>query len=1238
MFFVPKCNTCFLFVLGDLKSYPCSVCNTTFKSAKTRQRHMKTKHIFPAAANRSLPAGFQREQVTPVITPISISQPTLLQLEASGPLQKVDANIDTEQIRRLIESLGNVQKVNQVVILGQVPPHAPPLEVQQISQGTEGVTLNLNPPQIDFMGVKEPECKTVELDSLNNHCDPMEQTIILEPITPDGQLETAPFSELGSHMAAAENPELTLDHTEQTERPEGEVSPQVLQQPDISVFQSDPMEHMICQNEQDLEQTVILELTPALIPTVELEQFQTMPQNVFLPSTGITTTESVQTPGQVLDEMINDASNVNPLIPTLPVAMELPPSQNGEQDDPPCLFVPVDALKQTTSEAKIHPKEEVSLKMQKAKKDPTHSALDSAAPLETKEHAVQEASKDESTDQERSQQTTSKQDQSEETSLENLALESQKNQEQVGNMSESVEPAAEEESQSQPEAKKLSQISELPLNVMSAQELVKVRKRKSARAFYFQGYKQDLAGSLYEDFSIYAAPVKRQRTKKSHLVVKFGPQNKDKKNKKQKKPSQPHRTMQEEVLRGKKPAIHLSKKKVSPQKKEIKGKKDKKGGPSVSAAKLKAVASIQEPQLKQHREDSRKNKKQKGAAREDMNSVSDEASPVSKKKKVKLIKRDQPKIAKVGRVKDISARKVKDKLKTSTASAVQTGQHVTEDSLLLLKGHKQPQLKVYKLDPLKASGNTPEDTPDDSQTMFGQGKDKLKHPTCASVIDPKSESKKKVGRPKKSPKVLSLLSSKKTSLQPSESLPTKPKTTRKRKYSPKVETEGVITSSHSKRALECQDCGERFSDVSSLQKHKTKVHVVESPGLTYTNGNIFEGVSRLDLYQLPQQQDKAIGLMNASTGWDTEPEMGEIALEDRERSVSFPSLIPSPSLPLPPLDVEIDTYEDKAGCTKESDHESSSEQIINRDPLHVQSEPSFSTSAMAYSLETGDPLASDIDKDGEHKKTGSEVQSPLDEDIKEDLLMEVDLVTVGEQNERDNLAPLEDKIQQNESVESCSSEAGRTNKLPEQVTEDTAEKTFTSQTVSCSTHQEEFKEEEEEVLVQKKKEGKGNVMRGAAKSGVRGTGRLKRNMVSKKLSAEVTVTGTGSGKEQDECQVVYENYPITSDSEIAEDGTTTGIIEAKNATMSARSEKPPEKLVVFEAESNTTGVEKVMSEGEHDREKSPVIILERVITTTPRADADIGPYLKPTMNNKKHVSNNELTHFSTGEGCRGLTL
>lgn len=1198
---------------------------------------MKTKHnVLPAAASNALPAGQQVKQSTPIITPISICQSALLQVEPNGPLQKVDANIDTEQIRRLIESLGNVQKVNQVVILGQVPPHAPPLEVQQISQLAEPMNLNLNPPQIDFMGLKQTESRTLVLDPSNNPCDSMEHTIILEPITPDGQLENPSFAELGTHIAAGENVELTLVSTEQTERPEGEVMHQILQQPDISAIQSDPIDQMVCQNEEvvlkeDLEQTVILELTPALIPTMELEQSQIIPENEIPSSSLVPTTELEKTPDHTV---INDQTSLSapPLLHT--VELELTPLQREQQDLPPCPFVPPDTLTQASSESETNPKEQDDLQMQTVSLDQVHPVMDKAAPQDT---------------QEKTNQVPFEQEPSEK-----LLLDSKDGEEQVGNLSEVEVPSTKEEVPSQLETKQVPQISELPVNVMSAQELVKVRKRKPARAFIFQGYMQELVGSIHrDDLQIDAPPAKRQRRKKSHLVVKFGPQSKDKKNKKQKKPSRQCQSVQEDVMRGKTPPTNLSEKKIPSQKKGRKGKRDKKAGQLVSTTEIKSPAPTQGPQEQQIKEDTRKNKmkKQKEVATEVVPHIIEQknvGSPVFKKKKqAKIMQNDLPKNAKDGKQKKNLAREEKEK--TSTALTDIPGPHITQDALLLLKGHKQPQLKVYKLDTSKAAGKTQEASHHESQTMPQQSKDnRCKLPTSESTNNLTAEGKKKGGRPKKNQKALSLLSSLQVSHNPPETVPTKPKTTRKRKASSKVETEGVITSSHSKRALECKDCGERFSEVSSLQKHKAMVHIVESPGLTYTNGNIFEGVSGLDLYQPPKRHEK-VGVMNAATDWDTEPEMGEIALEDRDRSVSFPALIPSPSLPIPPLDIEMS--EDKGGSKTVADDQSHtlsevhspSDQMKNGTTHPNFTSVSLNTSNQTKSLETREHLTSDEDKqkDGMRKNTSSEseVQVTTDEDIKEDLLLEVDLVTVGDQNERDEPTSHEDTVSQSESDETGNTEGGSTG----QVGNETTEKSLTSQTVSCSTHQVEIKEEEEEILVQKKKGVKGAVTRNATRGKRRGTGRLRSDVISKRVLGGNTVREKESEKEQEECQVVYEQRPILSDSEINDEGETSTktcnpetipeLNGANKATapipslssMPTTLEESPEDQVVFELESVTTSVEEVMNERglqgqeEHNRDQSPGIILEKFLTSRQRATADKEVCLMTVRNNQRQV-------------------
>ncbi|XP_037836330.1 uncharacterized protein LOC108245979 isoform X2 [Kryptolebias marmoratus] len=1110
--------------------YPCSVCKATFKTPKTRQYHMKTKHKLAAASVAPL-SGPQSKQSSPIITPISVSQPSLLQLEPHGPLQRVDANIDTEQIRKLIESLGNVQKVNQVVILGQVPPNAPPLELQQVSEPTELVNMNLSPPQLDFIGLKQAESKTAELDP---SIDPMEQTIILEPITPDGQLENPSFSDLGSHVASGGHIELTLIGPEQTERHGGDVMHQIFQQPE------DVATPMVCQNELDelkenLEQTVILELTPALMPAMELDQTQSETLNEVASSSLVLNT----------DQEAPDQTAINEQKDSLPSP---PPVPTEQQDLCSSSFAPSDTQPPSKS------KEDSEME---------NVGLDQVPEVDKKTC-----------------------DQAKQDPIEELPAEGKNTPSEV--------PSAKDETNSQLQT---TQTSEFSVNVMSAQELVKVRKRKPARTFFFQGYMHDLL-----DFQFDAKPAKRQKTKKSHLVVKFGSQNKDKKSKKQKKQTQQHQPVREEPMKSRSPAKKLSEKKVQTPKKTGKGKKQKSGGNALSGGDVK-LPSTQTPQVQQAKKDAskKKMKKQKVAHSSEHKSA---ASPVFKKKKqAKVLQKDQPKGAKTEKAKEKPTKEQAEK-------AEEAGSHINQDALLLLKGHKQPQLKVYKLDPSKAPGQTPETSPHDSRTVSH---------TSKSADSFTADGKKKGGRAKKNQKALSLLSALKVSHPPPETAPAKPRTPRKRKAPSNVETEGVITSKH---ALECKNCGEKFNEVSSFQKHKMSAHVVESPRLMYTNGNIFEGVSGSDLFQRPKKNSKIVRVMKSPMDWDTEP---ETALEDRERSVSFPALIPSPSLPIPPQDAEMSTYEDQDGsktvADKQSypslDVQSPCNEIKSREAdLSVTSESSFFTSTPTQSSEMGEPLVSGEEDEEATKdpKAEPEGQGNTEEDFKEDLLLEVDLVTVGEQSERDDPVTRADSIDQNESSECCSSDSVGPNKHLEQVRNETPEKHLTSQTVSCSTHQMVVKEENEETLVQKRKEV-GN-----------------RDVTRETDHPEMDVIAVGDDykgmeleNEQDECQVVYEKHNVFPDLEMANHGTGTKtrpcneITDTKTSppaaslpSIPATLEKSPEKPVVFELASLSTSVDEMMSEGgaqgeednERESDQSPGNILERFLTSRQRAPAD----------------------------------
>uniref|UniRef100_A0A3P9NQ32 Uncharacterized LOC103478462 n=1 Tax=Poecilia reticulata TaxID=8081 RepID=A0A3P9NQ32_POERE len=1137
--------------------YICSVCKATFKSLRTRQQHLITKHKFDAITN-PFRAGLQN---TPLISPISISQPALLQVEPNGPLQKVDANIDTEQIRKLIESLGNVQKVNKVVILGQVPPNAPPLQVQQVSEPAAMFDLNLGPPQTDFTGLKPAGSKTLQLDTL---VSPMDQTIILEPITPEGQLETPSFSELGSHVAAEERVELTLIPAEQTERLKEAAVHQNFQRPEISPMNYDPS---VCQNEvadlkENLEQTFILELTPALMPAAELEQSQSEPQNGIISSSLVQSTEQ-ETPDPAPDDIVEDAKKtkipVPPLTPT--VELELTSTHPEEQDLSSCPSAPPETIIQAPSESEA--KENTDSDTEKV-------GLDQIPAINEK------------TTEKDKQDVCEKFPAEDKSSL-------------------STDPQVVALSKLETEGDQ--QKSELPVSVMSAQELVKVRKRKPARTFFFQGYMHDLVGSIYrDDFQIDAKPAKRQRTKKSCLVVKFGPQGKDKKSKKQKKPEQEQTQTQDNLIKSKTSPKKLPEKvqKVQTQKKTGKGKKEKTENTS-SGSDTKS-SSTHTPQVKQVKDDAKKNKmKKQKETKEDVVHISKQkpVAMLKKKKAAKILQKDQPK----------NPKEVKGKKNLTKAQKVQkaeaTDSNINQDSLLLLKGHKQPQLKVYKLDTLKASGPTQEDSPHDSQS---------------SDIS-KAGGKKKGTRTQKNQKGLSLLSSLQASRQQPQIVPTKPKTTRKRKASLNVETEGVITS---KRALECKDCGEKFSEVASLQKHKTTAHIIESPGLTYTNGNIFEGVSGFDLYRLPKENSGVVRVMNAPTDWDTETEMGEMTLEDRDRGVSFPALIPSPSLQIPAHDGEMGIHEHNGDskteiedhfCTSSEFQSSSDEPNNTETQSNVTTEASFPPSTEPKGSNTEEPAAPEEDTQEDLRKNlnfQAKVQGIADEDIKEDLLLEVDLVTVGEQEEKD------DADSQNESNRVYKSNCEITNH--KQVGNETREYSLTCQTVSCSTHQPEVKEEEEEeTLVSRRKEAVKEVVTGQSRRGEL----LKSDLISK------TSSGLEQEHEPGECWIVYEKQLLHSDLETADQEISTktqpspGMKTIKDTppaaslpSVHATVEESSEEAAAFELRPLTTGVDEVMNQrrlqGEKEREsdQSPGIILERVISSKqgPTTDREMSSF------------------------------
>lgn len=1097
--------------------YPCFICRAPFKSTKTRNHHMKIKHN---VSKRGKTNTQQLKQCTPIITPISISQPSLLQVGPNGPLQKVDANIDTEQIRKLIESLGNVQKVNQVVILGQVPPDAPPLEVQQISELAQPLTLNLTPTQVDFMG----------LDSSTN-----EHTLILEPITPDGQLLNPPFSALDSNMGASNSIKLTLTDTEHRGNPVAQVM--VLEQGTDQLHQTN---QMVCHNEaigqslvpENLDQTIVLELTPALTPTAELEQCDNVLQAQIPPSTTEQMNDLSMPPAENSLSEQETSMSVQSLLSS--VELQLMPIQTDPPILPTCTFISAESLSEYQSEILTKDGPDALMENEDSCQVQMVSGVGDKIEEQNNESTTEQVTAElEATTTTENNKQTDSQDSNKEENLDNTLIETKQ-----------VEPTT-----------------DVPINVMSAQELVKVRKRKPPKAFFFQGYMQEFVSTIYnDDFQNSSRAAKRKRTKKPHLVVKFGPQSKEKKGKKTSKSSK--QSSQEEL------------KNKSPTQSKIhkKGKKDNKAVDSDCTAEIEVPASSDENDLKQKQKNMSKNKKKKQKVGPKKNERHiGVASPVLKKKQKSQSQNAKEKTTSFKQKKGLEKDNKKSSQQTKAESADQSSSsHIIQESLLLLKGHKQPQIKVHKLDPLKASGKTQEVVMSDSQTSPNTKDSPIRNNSSYSPNDVSPENKKKGGRARKS---LTLLSSLHTSKTQNETLPVKPKTTRKRKASSKVETEGVITA---KKGLECKDCGQRFSEVSLLQNHKTTVHIVESPGITFTNGNLFEGVSSINIYPLPKQNDKEMG--GSGMGWDTEPEMADL---DREHCVSFPDLNKSPTLPVATSELFC-TLDDKVRKESNPDH------LSTRPPQVL---------LPSSNIPVANKSKSSVD---------TEVQATTEEDIKENLLLEVDLVTVGEQGEKDNLSSSSDSASQNITTEPN----------PESVMSGQPKDTdSTSHTVSCSTHQVEIKEEEEETVIQKNQDvGKGGKTAGCGKQSAKHINR--EEVTAKEPLPE-------ENNKQDDCEVVFEK-PAESDNDQSDINVqcTSHKPIASNPIASVRSSSQAkvQEQTVGEQEVSICGTQ--ANEPRHqavedcERDQSPGIILERVVTATHLTSVD-------RENNQSQLSENE---------------
>lgn len=322
-----------------------------------------------------------------------------------------------------------------------------------------------------------------------------------------------------------------------------------------------------------------------------------------------------------------------------------------------------------------------------------------------------------------------------------------------------------------------------------------------------------------------------KRSKRGHLVVRFVTPERGRKSKpkplelskRQQKDSQHHKDDKEEVvsvavkkiqLKGKRGKEKIIKKRESNKKhsqpllQEI--------DLQVQNGVVKTSEQVRRVQSRRELRQSQKDVGEKGTKRKRRQEQFEETH---KKKRREEISHMQVKYQEqMGAGKKL---KIPQKKKEQKGKSGSQDQEQLKKSLLLLKGHKQPQLKVHKLDPQKSPTGPLKSC--QSQTTSTR-QNHLKRSTKtepqqrAEKIMPRRKQQRRSTKPKQDQQeemLVTLLPDQ--SLSSSSSLK-KARAPRKRKLSASGIPEGAFRS-QPQLALGCEYCGEIFSEVVALEEH-----------------------------------------------------------------------------------------------------------------------------------------------------------------------------------------------------------------------------------------------------------------------------------------------------------------------------------------------------------------------------------------------------------------------------------
>ncbi|KAG9275933.1 hypothetical protein AMEX_G8177 [Astyanax mexicanus] len=1248
------------------KNYACSQCEQSFRTAKSQLLHIQTKHMQNKSItfSSSSVAGQELNGNPHDTTQPAALQPPVLRMEAIGPAPQIGP-LGAEQIKRLIEKLGNVQKVNQLVILGvdqiqNAPLHfnfTEPAAAQSVEEQETRDQTEEQPVHEETVSVTADQTTCKESLVVGVTVEQEETMVQEERANSESLLSLNPEIQVAaaeSDMAVAQLSEVQLQFI-----------PQLTEQSDITLPQLEVYhENTQITEEQIIEvasdvNTVESRDLSSLIPANNCEngQYQKIEEEHVTMSTDIMSAEEIITHEESLEKHKADEMLVETETHTIDDCQDLKeqPEQLSQNDSD--LKKQSEQLSQKDPDLKEQSEqlsyidqdlreqsEEISQKDPDLKKQSEQICQKDS---DLKEQSEQMCQKDKDTKQTKQlfQEDQNLSEQSEELSQkdENLREQSEKLSQKDKDLNEQPEQLSQKEttfSESEmthpsidsvhhdQEISYLDQDSGNTEDTQSSKVVVGEpnlanvgnglpkkkllpKKKKITKKQVSKKPQKEVAKITSQ------ATPKKKAKKPSKTVPKKTQKAKSKKlsnlqtTEKNQVPSGPKENLKEkspkqQIVQISKTSkipnllkdqqdenadqVQTSSQNDSSSQMKQKNQKQKKGKTGENSSDLLKSVNVpndpKEPSVPEQtprgKFQKKKTEKQKDLVkkRKSQETHQDETPTPKKKKQSKTPESVSPKKVKVknGTVKKPKLSKQAEK-EQKNSSPTSSPEQIKQQALLLLKGHKQPQLKVHKLDakttgleqPPKPKSQTKEASEQEAKVVKAKGGKQNK------VLQTANQNKKKA-------KTLGKESKKKKkddphfSLAPvdgvtdSELLQTKPKVPRKRKAPTKIDQEIALSPPFSRLTIGCHDCGTKFSEVSALQEHMASMHsengLLQSSVGCDDSENLMMSPRSNELVLTNSHDNHPHDFeIQVASDWEMETEMRGIGLGDVDvHRLSFPALSSSPSLPV------ASTFAEGEGKVQDR-----GDQDAHSKNLETIGEES-TESSQAFTQQVSSTSSDHIQTNGKESLSQSLISDPQESmDIKEELPSDVNLVMVEDQSEEDvptqvNDSSLlvdcpEDSTGQQKEDESSHNPQIHTAtspqiKLPAQQENSTSQHTDT-QTV--------IKHEEEEMLVQEaENQSKPSMARNRKGRGGRGRGK---KQLGKRSAAENDGTKELEA-DKEECQVVFQMYSLSDDCEEKNEGTDRQKRVKSVGTVHSRSalEKSSENQAVSDAQPDTTGV------------------------------------------------------------------